>query len=531
MLPFIGLAQEATMAVSVDTTQIRIGEQIQYSFTVEADTTDLVHFPEGQTFSPLEMVEAFTTDTVKANGRMTLEKVYALTQFDSGAYTIPPQRIQINEKAFMTDSFRIAVGTVAVDTTTQKMYDIKGLQEVSKGPWRIWGLPWYIFFGIVLAVLAALAFGIYYFFFRKKQLTEAEKEALLPPYDRALLELKRLENSRYIIQDEYKKYYSELTDIVRSYLEEEVNVSAMESTTDELITKLEMMADAGSLDLENDTIKQFKQVLQTADLVKFAKRKPESSVAEQDRKHIEHIVVKTKEAIPEPTEEELQQTEAYLAELAAKRRRNYWIYAGVAGLFLILAGLGIAMAKYGATYVKDTILGHHTKELLEEKDWVSSSYGFPPVHISTPKVLVRQKVELPAEAKAAILDVNAFMYRSSVGLFTVGVISNTYKAETEPDFQGAIEGLLAELESKGAKNITTKQDEFTTQAGVTGAKCYGSGKFAVPESDELIRGKYAVYLFGGKGFLQQVMITWLDGDEYAEEIAKRIEGSIDVKTE
>ena len=53
--------------------------------------------------------------------------------------------------------------------------------------------------------------------------------------------LKKLENSKYLIQDEYKQYYSELTGIVRSYLEEDVHVSALESTTDQLIEKLEML--------------------------------------------------------------------------------------------------------------------------------------------------------------------------------------------------------------------------------------------------------------------------------------------------
>ena len=70
----------------------------------------------------------------------------------------------------------------------------------------------------------AIAAFVYFYFFRKKKLSEEEKEAMLPPYDRALLELKRLEKSKYLIQDEYKKYYSELTGIVRSYLEEDAHI-------------------------------------------------------------------------------------------------------------------------------------------------------------------------------------------------------------------------------------------------------------------------------------------------------------------
>ncbi len=47
----------------VDTTNIKIGEQIHFTVTVEVDSTAQVFFPEGQTFSPLETVEAFKTDT------------------------------------------------------------------------------------------------------------------------------------------------------------------------------------------------------------------------------------------------------------------------------------------------------------------------------------------------------------------------------------------------------------------------------------------------------------------------------------
>ncbi|MEC8832355.1 MAG: hypothetical protein VX772_08345, partial [Bacteroidota bacterium] len=233
LLPAISFSQTGPKVdAEVDTLAIKIGEQITYKITVETDSTDVVFFPEGQTFSPLETVEAIMADTLKNDNKIILQKIYSLTQFDSGAYTIPPQRIAINEQPFFTDSFQVKVADVVVDTTKQKMYDIKPLIEVERSTADMWLTALYILLGLI--VVGGL---VYWFFLRKKPLTEEEKVALLPPYDRALIELKKLENSRYLIQDEYKQYYSELTDIVRSYLEEDVHVSAMESTTSELITK------------------------------------------------------------------------------------------------------------------------------------------------------------------------------------------------------------------------------------------------------------------------------------------------------
>src|SRR5690606_34380121 len=72
-----GFSQNTPVIVSgVDTTHIKIGEQINFKVSVETDSTAQVIFPEGQTFSPLETVEALKTDTVKKLDRMTLQKIY-----------------------------------------------------------------------------------------------------------------------------------------------------------------------------------------------------------------------------------------------------------------------------------------------------------------------------------------------------------------------------------------------------------------------------------------------------------------------
>jgi len=526
LISFQTSAQKNPSVLSeVDTTYIKIGEQIKFKVTVEADSTAQIIFPEGQTFSPLETVEAFKTDTTRKRDRFTLEKIYALTQFDSGAYKLPAQRIEINGKGYFTDSMFINVATVAVDTLTQKMYDIKPLIKVDKSNAKLW-----IQIIVLLIILALLGGLVYWYFFRKKPMTEEEKEALLPPYDRALLELKRLENSKYLIHDEYKKYYSELTAIVRSYLEEDAHVSALESTTNQLIDKLELMKDAGELRLEEATIHQFRQILQTADLVKFARSKPATSVAEHDRKAVENIVIKTKEALPEPTEEELLEQKEYQEELNRKKRKRKIYLAAASILGLIVFAGALATSYYGFNYVKDSIFGHPTKSLLEG-EWVNSSYGYPPINLETPAVLIRQKAKLPSDASIKVKELHTFMYHNEKGLFNIGTSSTILAEQKEPEFGEAIELILQNFEKSGAKNIITKQEEFTTLAGVTGIKVYGNGKFAIRDSKELVKGQYAILLFGGNGFQQQIILSWMDGDNYAEEIVDRILKSVDVKTQ
>lgn len=521
-----GFAQsEPKISSSVDTTSIRIGEQILFSVSVETDTTALVIFPEDQTFSPLETVEAFKTDTTIMESRMLLLKTYALTQFDSGVYLLPTQRIEINGQGFFTDSLLVSVANVPVDTTVQKLYEIKPLMEVPgrSGAWIRWAI-W-------IVVLFLLFGGIYYWFFvRKKKLTVEEEEALLPPFERAMRDLKRLESSRYLIQDEFKQYYSELTGIVRAYLEEEVHVSALESTTGQLMDTLELLRDSGQLNLEPETLKQFQRILETADLVKFAKSKPEIQTAEQDRKEVEAIVIKTREAIPEPTEEELLEMEETRTALKAhKRRKRIWVAAASLTILLLISA-GISISYFGLKQVKNSLFGSPTQTLLEG-EWINSTYGFPPITIETPEVLYRRELELPAEIKDSILEMSAFAYNNPKAKISIGLGIMVFKNnQAEPDFAGSVENVLAQMEASGARNIITKQEEFTTASGVKGVKVFGTARLPVTGSSAIIDGEYNILLFGGKGFIQQAVLSWERGDIPSEAIIARILQSIDVKT-
>jgi hypothetical protein len=152
----------AQITSEIDSTSIKIGEQITYKIQVEADTTDLVVFPEGQTFQPLEVIESYKVDTTKKDAKYYLIKKYGLTQFDSGRYTIPKQKILIGSKTFFTDSLLVEVNNIEVDTSKQKLYDIKPIIGVKKSPSK-----WWLYLLIVLVVLGLVAFLLYGLFGEK----------------------------------------------------------------------------------------------------------------------------------------------------------------------------------------------------------------------------------------------------------------------------------------------------------------------------------------------------------------------------
>ncbi|MDD7884777.1 BatD family protein [Flavivirga sp. 57AJ16] len=509
---------------AIDSTTIKIGEQITYHIQVETDTTSLVVFPEGQTFSPLEMIESYEVDTLKNKDKYNLIKKYGLTQFDSGTYTIPRQKIIVGDKTLFTDSLKVEVNNIVVDTTKQGLYDIKPIIEVEKNPSNWWK---YVLF--TLLVIGVIAFLLFWFIWRKKPLTEAEKIALLPPYDRAKLALQKLDESHYLEHSEIKEYYSELTGIIRTYLDEKVYDHSLESTTDELIKRLRLLKEGNQIDLSLETIKNIESILKRADLVKFAKSAPDKELAELDRHTIDSEIDHVKEVLPEPTEEEKLLDEKYREELERKKTRKKIVTTVAISVFLLIITLTGFSIKYGFNYVKDTIIGHDSMELLEG-DWITSAYGFPPVTISTPKVLKRMDPNLPEEL-AQQVDMTMFGYGSLIDKFNIVVATSKYKnlGENKIDLKQSIEGNFKTLEGAGAKNIITKNEEFVTPNGAEGLKVYGNLDMPVPNSDKVEKGKYVILAFTSENVVQQVLLFWKESDVYADQIVERILNSIELK--
>lgn len=89
-----------------------------------------------------------------------------------------------------------------------------------------------------------------------------------PPHEIALEKLRAVEQEKIWQKGEVKRYYSELTDIIREYTELRFSFLAMESTTDEIIYKMRNVV------IDKEQKENLQELLQHADLVKFAKANP-----------------------------------------------------------------------------------------------------------------------------------------------------------------------------------------------------------------------------------------------------------------
>jgi hypothetical protein len=515
---------------ATDTTSVKIGEEVKLKLSVEIAPTDNVVFPESKAVGLLEVIESYKIDTLKTKSKYILNKEYGLIQFDFGKYTIPRQKILINNKPFFSDSLLVEVRDVAVDTTQQNLYDIKPIIEVEK-PSE--GTPvWVIYLLLGLVFIAGVC---YYLFFRKKKKAK-EAEIKLPPFEEAIQHLAKLDNEDLLSNNEYKKYYSELTDVLKKYLDEKVYDNALESTSDELIMQLELLRDSGKLPISKEVIQNLSKVLRTSDLVKFAKSQPDEGTARVDRDTVENMLRETKEAVPEPTEEELLQDENYRLEQVAKKKRKKIIYASVTGvsvLFLIFIGLGI---NYGFSVLKDEVLGHPTKELLEGK-WIRSAYGDPAIVISTPTVLKRVSND-----KLEAMNTQSFAYGSMTSSFSLvlnttripesqmpEMNSDTNKEEESGiDLEQVNEMTLQNITKEGATNLIVKQEEYSGN-GFSGMKAFGSLNITNPITSRIITANYEIITFQQGSSLQQIIVFYQQGDKYAEQIVKKVMDSTELK--
>lgn len=523
-------AQQKRVVTSIDTTKNKIGAEFKLTIKTDVDTLSKVVFPKLKNIGALEVIQSYPIDTVKNNDRYELIKKYGLTQFDSGKYSVPSIKILINNKPYYTDSLKVEVANVVVDTLKQKMYDIKDIVPVENtlGDW--WK------YLLALAILGGIG-ALIYWYIKKQQKKKIEEDVYKTPIERATNLLNDLEKKELWQKGEVKEYYSELTDIARNYIEEAIEIPAMESTTSELILGLRAASVKKKMTVSQETIENLERVLKQADLVKFAKSKPVEYEIAEDRNKIQKAILTLDSAIPVVVEmeedtllNEVQRQKQIQIQL--KKKRNKRIAITIASvLFLLFATTTFLIVTKGFDYVKDNIIGHPTKELLEG-EWVKSEYGNPGIIMETPKVLKRIDLtkSLPKNGMALIKEMNSFAYGSLLDNFYLMVSTYKYKQDsTSVDLKKSMEGTIQALESQGAQNMIVKQEDFQTPEGISGLKGYGTFtriNEATKSSEKLY---YELLLFGQDGGLQQIMIFHEEGDSYANQISDRVLSSVELK--
>jgi hypothetical protein len=271
-----GFSQNIQATAKLDATTIKIGDQVKLHLTVQHPLNMVFNWATPpDSMSGIEVVESSKVDTIgkKDSVVITQTQTLTLTSFDSGYYPIPPfvfhykKEKDTNDYVVETQALLLTVTTIPIDTA-KGFKDIKNRLDANYSFGEFWEVyKWYVIGG--LAAILIIAGLLVYFLTRKKVVPIfVEKVIKRPAHEIALEALQAVENEKLWQQGFVKKYYSEVSDIIRTYIENRYNVIAMELTTDEILYHF----NRGQINTEAKD--KLTQLLKLSDLVKFAKVQP-----------------------------------------------------------------------------------------------------------------------------------------------------------------------------------------------------------------------------------------------------------------
>lgn len=267
-------AQRIKASASLDSTNILLGDQVKLFLEIDHPKAVDIQFPAvPDTISDLiEVLSRSGIDTFEMDDEKFIKQIqsYTITSFDSGSYRIPPYWFKIdmdgNIDSVPSNGVTLNVFTMQIDTTRGPT-DIKMPYDA---PLTLKEVTPYIL-GIIL--IGAIIFFILYSIKRKKKnqpIFSRPAKPKEPAHIVAIRELDRIKAEKIWQKGKTKQYYSEVTDALRTYIEERFEIRAMEQTSDETIESFRIQRNL----LNDKNFSNLSQILKLADLVKFAKYQP-----------------------------------------------------------------------------------------------------------------------------------------------------------------------------------------------------------------------------------------------------------------
>lgn len=261
-------AQKTLIDVSADSTAILIGEQtvLHLSVTTDNGREVLPLIPRDTLTRGVEVLQVSMPDTTYIdNDRIIIKQDILVTSFDSALYLLPPLKVIDGPDTISSNQIALKVSTIPVNLENpEEFYDIK---EVWRPPFVLADYYEWIY-GILFTLFLICVIGYIIQRLSNEKPLIPQKEPLLPPYDQAIMALDELKVQKLWQQGRNKEYYTQLTDTLRAYIVRRFDIGAQEMTSGEILDSIHKVSDAESV------YSNLKQILQLADLVKFAKMHP-----------------------------------------------------------------------------------------------------------------------------------------------------------------------------------------------------------------------------------------------------------------
>jgi hypothetical protein len=293
---YTNLKAQIAVSASIDSVQMFIGEQAKLTIQALQPQDHTLQFPifSDSITSNLELVSTLKPDTVLLeNSMLQVTNTYIVTSFDSALVYHPGFEIKAGDNVYLTNPISIKIVDMPIDTTQQAITDIKDIYQPP--------IDWMFYLtiaGYTILVILIIALIIYllnkYLKSRNTNQSEPQPEPIDPrkAHEIAYDELEALRQKQLWQSQQFKTYYTELTEILRRYISNRYAIDAMEQTSDDILSEFRRNKELKDKKAE---IKLLNDVLQLADLVKFAKWQPLPDECERSFHQVTQFIDQTKE--------------------------------------------------------------------------------------------------------------------------------------------------------------------------------------------------------------------------------------------
>jgi hypothetical protein len=255
----------------VDTSNITIGDRITYTLSIDHVDTMRVEKPgEGVHLGQFEIKDYKIYDPVRQEGRI-LEKVeYVISVFDTGTFVIPPFPVAYFPTDSLGDYKLIEASAITIYVESVIQDEERQLRDV-KPPIDI-PYDYFLLFSVISSIIliGALVYLGYRLYLKRKETGYFIKapEPPRPAHEVALESLEKLLKKDLLSDGLIKEFYSDISEIIRRYIEGRYFIPALEETSREILVEL------NGQDISEEMLLKAKESLELSDLVKFAKYKP-----------------------------------------------------------------------------------------------------------------------------------------------------------------------------------------------------------------------------------------------------------------
>ena len=258
------------VSAAIDSTTLFIGDQTDLHLRATCEVGEQVQLPviDEQLIPGIEVVDRTIIDTTTLNdGRVQYNQYLTLTSFEDSLFYIEPLPFVSGDDTVWSESLMLnVVQPFELDSADMAITDIKGIYRAP-----IW---WWGFLRWVLLALAVAGIGVggyYLITYLQSRMGKREEDAvaaepLRPAEEVALEKLDIIREQKIWQTGQVKEYHTQLTDVVREYIDRRFEVSSAEQTSDETLRAMRPL-----LNDKKDLYEQLRKMLTLADLVKFAK--------------------------------------------------------------------------------------------------------------------------------------------------------------------------------------------------------------------------------------------------------------------